>query len=675
MQNKMTRAAGALLCAGVLWPLHAQAEKQLDTVIVSATRDPAGPTLTQPTVEVARERIANVSGGANIVDAEEANRGRALNMADSFRFAAGVLAQPRFGAEETRLSIRGSGIQRTFHLRGVLLMQDGVPLNQADGGGDFQSIEPLATRYMEVYRGANALQFGSTTLGGAINYVSPTGYGAEKLGARIEAGSYGYFRGQMSGSGIAGNADFYGSLSNFGQSGFRDHATQEGTRVNANAGYRINDDAETRFYFAWTSSNSELPGNLTKRQLRDDPRQANAANVAGDNRRDTDAMRFANRSVWRFGDTRVEASLYYSGYELFHPIFQVIDQDAYTAGGELRIVSEKPIAGRRNLLIAGYAPARGRTEEDRFNNVGGQKGARTDESRYLASTDAIYFENSHYVLPDLALVVGMQHTHARRDRNDYFGTDDSFEQSYSGTSPKYGLLYRFAPRVQFFANVSKSFEPPSFSEGVVTGTPNKAQSGWTYEIGTRGETEAVRWDVAVYHAKLRNELLGISVGPMPGQTLTVNVPNTLHQGIEAAAGGRVGAFDWQASALYNRFRFEDDPVYGDNTLPGLPKLLLRAELLYRPSASWRFGPTVEWSPQSFPVDMANSLHADSYAVWGLKFESMASKGWRWFLEGRNLFDKRYAATTGVLRDAGGVDSAQFLPGDGRSVFAGVAWRL
>jgi iron complex outermembrane recepter protein len=679
MQKKRARAAGALLCVFAL-PLWAQAEpsldgKQLQTTIVTAKPDPAGPTLTQPNLRVARERIGNVPGGATVVDAEEANSARAMNMADSFRYTAGVLALPRFGAEETRLSIRGSGIQRTFHLRGVLLMQDGVPLNQADGGGDFQSIEPLATRYMEVYRGANALQYGSTTLGGAINYVSPTGYGAEKLGARLEAGSYEYLRTQVSGGGVAGDWDYYGSFSTFSQNGFRNHAVQEGLRINTNAGYRFHEDAETRFYFAWTSSNSELPGNLTKEELKDDPRRANGNNVTSDNRRDTDTIRIANRTVWRFGDNRIEASAYYSGYELFHPIFQVLDQDAYTAGGELRFVSESKLAARRNLFIAGYAPVRGRTDEDRFDNVRGQKGARRDKNSQVATSDVFYFENSHYVLPDVAVVLGAQRSHATRDRNDYSGADDSFEESYSATSPKFGLLYRVERRVQLFANVSKSFEPPSFSEGVVTAEPNKAQRGWTYEIGTRGETAAIHWDLAIYHAELRDELLGVSVGPMPGQVLTVNVPRTVHQGIEAAAGGRAGAFHWQAAALYNRFRFDNDPVYGNNTLPGLPELLLRAEVLYRPSAAWELGPTVEWSPRSYPVDMANSLHADSYAIWGFKIGSGEDKHLRWFIEARNIFDKRYASTTGVIRDAVGADAAQFLPGDGRSVFAGVQWRL
>src|SRR5690606_12447386 len=117
---------------------------------------------------------------------------------DALDFAPGVFVQPRFGAEEARLSIRGSGIQRTFHGRGIKLLQDGVPLNLADGGFDFQAVEPLSSRYVEVYRGANALEYGSTTLGGAINFVSYTGHDASPFTARFELGSFESIRGQIS---------------------------------------------------------------------------------------------------------------------------------------------------------------------------------------------------------------------------------------------------------------------------------------------------------------------------------------------------------------------------------------------------------------------------------------------------------------------------------------------
>lgn len=672
--TKLSRVAVSLCALAACFAAHA--DETLEAVVVTGTRDADGPTITQPNLRVAKERISRTPGGVHVVDTEAIEKGRVSTQADTFRYAPGVYAQPRFGAEEARLSIRGSGIQRTFHLRGIKLMQDGVPINLADGAADFQSVEPLATRYMTVHRGANALRYGASTLGGAINYVSRTGFDASPLSVRLEAGSFDYRRSHLATGSVWGDADYYASFSTFDQDGFRNHAVQQGRRFNANVGYRLDENVETRFYFSWATSDSELPGNLTRAQLKRDPREAHAGNVAGDHRRDTDAMRFANRTVLRFGASRIEATAYYADFELFHPIFQVLDQDARTVGGELRLVTEAMLAGRRNIFIAGYAPSRGALDEDRHLNINGRRGARTERTTQIATNHEFYIENTHYVLPDLAVVLGVQHTRARRDLDDKFGADGGYDETHTGTSPKYGLLYEFAPKVQFFANLSKSFEPPSFSEGLAGAQPNKAQRGWTYEVGTRGESESVHWDVALYHAKLRDELLGITPG-FGANSITVNVPHTVHQGVEAAVGGRIGAFQWQTAALLNRFRFDDDAAFGNNTLPGIPKVLVRGELLYRGATGWYAGPNVEWSPRAYPVDMANSLNADAYAVWGFKLGQDVDGRWSWFIDMRNLFDKRYAATTGVIRDAQhpSADLAQFLPGDGRSIYAGVQWRM
>src|SRR4051812_1775822 len=241
-------------------------EKVLAPVEVSADRLPV--VVTQPDIEAARRAAALVPGGANIVDVQEVRSGRVSTYADALGYAPGVFVQPRFGAEEARLSIRGSGLQRTFHMRGIKLLQDGVPLNQADGSVDFQAIEMLAARYIEVFRGANALQYGSTTLGGAVNFVSPAGYSSTGVAAeaRAEAGSYGYRRmfGQF--AGVAGEEkqiEYVASLGYFGQDGFRRHAQQEGLRFNGNIGITVSRDLETRFYLASNKSDSQLPGALS----------------------------------------------------------------------------------------------------------------------------------------------------------------------------------------------------------------------------------------------------------------------------------------------------------------------------------------------------------------------------------------------------------------------------
>ncbi|HYE94076.1 MAG TPA: Plug domain-containing protein, partial [Terriglobales bacterium] len=130
----------------------------------------------QQTEEQAREEIQRVPGGVDLIPRERIEEGRAANLKDVLDFTPGVLIRPRFGAaDEAQLSIRGSGLRNNFHLRGVNVLLDGFVYGQADGFSDFEALELLATKRIEVYKGANALRYGGFTLGGAINLVTKTG--------------------------------------------------------------------------------------------------------------------------------------------------------------------------------------------------------------------------------------------------------------------------------------------------------------------------------------------------------------------------------------------------------------------------------------------------------------------------------------------------------------------
>jgi iron complex outermembrane receptor protein len=250
-------------------------------------------------------------------------------------------------------------------------------------------------------------------------------------------------------------------------------------------------------------------------------------------------------------------------------------------------------------------------------------------------------------------------------------------QRYERLSPKVGVLYKWSPAVDVFANYSGSYEPPTFGElaGGPNVTPVDAQRGNTIEFGTRGFLPDLQWDFAYYYTDLTNELLSLTTPT--GQPLgTVNAPDTRHQGVELGFAWRIAnQFEWRASYLWNDFRFRNNATFGDNRLPGIPPQFLRTQLLWWPGGGWYVGPTLEWSPQDYPVDMANTLYADGYAVWGLKAGRQVGKGVSFFVEGRNLSNGKYAATTGVIANANGLDSAQFWPGDGRSVYAGIEWRM
>lgn len=667
----------------VMWALYASsafAQEQALPQVTVTSESYSSPTL--ESIDAAKRRIATTPGGANIVDAEQYKEGRASTLPDALQFSPGVFTASRFGSEEARLSIRGSGLQRTFHGRGIQLLQDGIPLNLADGSFDFQAVEPLSARYVEVYRGANALQFGSTTLGGAVNFVSPTGLAAPPAAARVELGSFGYKRAQVAASGRGESVDWYLSGSEYFQKGFRDHSRQNTQRISGNLGWKMTDALETRFFLNAVKSDSELPGALTRAEMAASPRKADPAAVAGDQHRDFDLVRLANRTTYRIGpEQQVEIGGFYSYKSLFHPIFQVLEQDSNDYGLSARYVSDRRLFGNRNQFVVGTILLKGDLDDDRFRNIGGQAGARTGQSAQRSSNYSLFAENQYYVFPSTALVVGAQAVTAKRHLEDRFLADgvNSVDRTYRRVSPKVGVRQELSPDIQVYGNVSGSYEPPTFGElaGGPNVTPVSAQHATTAEIGTRGNVRqswgAMRWDLSLYRALVKDELLALN--DANGNPLgTTNASKTIHQGIEAGMEASIGR-QWTARAAYqlNDFRFDDDRVFNNNRLAGVPRHFATGELLYRLDNGFYFGPNVRIA-SSANVDHANTLKAGGYAVYGFKIGQRVARNVAWFVDARNLADKVYAATTGVIADARGTDSRQFYPGDGRAVYAGIEIR-
>jgi iron complex outermembrane receptor protein len=125
---------------------------------------------------------------------------------------------------------------------------------------------------------------------------------------------------------------------------------------------------------------------------------------------------------------------------------------------------------------------------------------------------------------------------------------------------------------------------------------------------------------------------------------------------------------------YSDFRYDNDATFGRNRLPGAPPHFVRAELLYRHPSGFSFGPNIEWVPVSYFVDSANTLTTEAYLLWGLKAAYDDGKSFSAYIEGRNLSDRAYIASTSII-DRAGANSPLFNPGNGRAVYAGVRYRM
>lgn len=153
----------------------------------------------------------------------------------------------------------------------------------------------------------------------------------------------------------------------------------------------------------------------------------------------------------------------------------------------------------------------------------------------------------------------------------------------------------------------------------------------------------------------------------------------MHQGIEAGLDATIplspsgGSLALTAAYTYSDFFFDDDAIYGDNRIPGEPKHYLRAEMLYKHRSGFYAGPNVEWAAGHYFADNANTLTVDPYALLNLKAGFDLGERWSFYVEGRNLTDKRYISTVAIAGTASPT-SEIFNPGTGRAVYGGVKFR-
>jgi iron complex outermembrane receptor protein len=635
--------------------------------------------------------INNTPGGVALVPAAAYRNSTVANtIKDILDYVPGVFAQPKWG-DDTRLSIRGSGLSRNFHLRGVQLYMDGIPINTADGYGDFQEIDPTAYKYVEVYKGANALQFGANSLGGAINFVMPTGRDPFPNGASVDIGGFGFKRLQANAGGANGPWDGFVTAATQASDGFRDHSFGSSTRVSGNVGYQFSPDAETRFYFNANEVRQRIPGAVSKQSALTNPEAAAPNNVTMDQQRNIDTVRLANKTTIRFDDTKVEFGAFGVDRHLMHPIFQWLDYSYKDYGGFAKVTDDRFIGGFRNRLVAGINILNGSIDNQQFANIGGQKGALLSSSIDRSKNTSLYVEDSFYFLPNVAAIAGTQFLYATRNRQDRFLSDGdaSGATEFKVWSPKAGLLWNIDPTWQAFANISRSAEVPSFGESsngpgipFIPFTSIRPQIATIYEIGTRMKRPDYAWELVAYRANIRDELQCLYSAF--GNCNVTNADRAVHQGIEAGAGAAIfrGIFNdgpapdklWLNLAYtFNDFRFDNDATFGNNLLPGAPRHYLRAELLYKNPNGFYFGPNVEWVPQAYFVDSANTLKTEAYALLGLKIGFDNGGPISAYIEGRNLTNKTYISSTSIINQATAT-SPLFEPGNGRAVFAGMKYR-
>lgn len=652
--------------------------------------------------EVEAQR-AQTPGGVTVVDGDELYQRNVSNLSDMLRYVPGVFAESGYGNEELFVSSRGSNLDAVdYDKNGVKILQDGLPVTTADGNNHNRVVDPLTARYVSVARGANALTYGASTLGGAIDFVSPTARNSAPLSVFVNGGSFGSLNGRVTAGGANDTLDGMVTVEGRNFDGYRDHTDQERWSVYANAGWQPSPTNRTQVFATYVHNDLRLPGALTREEVDADPTQASEAALDGNYGKVVNTARVAAKSTWTLGAKgAVTAGLSYEAQSLFHPIVNqiLVDFDGPGPAPPVEVFSLLIDTDHRDFgammrydrrvgahdLLAGVNFGKGTVDGGQYRNLHGKpNGINTYYDTSADSTEAFVVDRWR-ASSRWTAVVGAQVVSAARDvltTNAASGESTNPVDRYFAFNPRAGVIGSLNGAGELYGNVSRLFEAPTTFQMIDDvrggGATLDPMSGTVAEFGwrstdTRSPGLRWTWDIAAYYARIRNEILSLDDPDAPGNSLVTNIDKTTHAGLEALVSasldlGAAARLDPRISVTLNSFHFDADPAYGTNRLPAAPTYAVRGELLYRRAGGFYAGPTFDLIGDRY-VDMANSYTVDGYGLLGLR-AGFGGARWEVFGELRNLFDTEYIATVSVLNVAD--PGARVLyPGAPRSAYTGL----
>jgi iron complex outermembrane receptor protein len=612
-------------------------------------------------------------------------------LTELFQRVPGLIAQDSFGGfDPPRLAVRGSGLQSAPSSRGLWLSFHGMPLNAADGSFNLALLESEWLEAVNLTRGTAA---GVPALGGALAFgADPFNPGARLAAAYGSDNAVSIF---ANGTHLTPHYALAGRAGYTATDGWRPHSRQERESVFAATRTVLDEHTDLTIQFLAARPWYEVPGPLTKSAALNTPTAPQAAVVRDRPRRETEYAQLAARATTRRADAKFSLALGgVSSNDAFYQLqangVSVTDgADAYlqfnaeydwNAGQVWNLLGQHTEFSA--LLQSGW------WDSQRYRNDRGEKGKLIGDHRLRPLTLTAALDHRLDLAGNQHLDLGGSLLTARRDLDDHFTAipgSKPLDLDVAGTrfAPRIAWSWDFAADTTLTASWSRSYEPPTYYDLIYPDGPAAArvlrtadlawQSADTYELGCQGRSDRFAWSAFLYYAPWHDEFLRLANAD--GSTRgTVNAGDTIHSGFESSLEYQLyrhASFEVTANATYTYTdaRFDDDPVYGDRRLAGVPPHTGYFGLRAVSPGGWFIAPGCQLRAGETYADHANNLGYGGTALWSLELGRRHPDGWGVSLGIQNLFDSEtIASTSGVLdRAANPAATAIFLPAAGRTV--------
>ncbi len=679
----------AALCLALSGTAHAQT---LQEVVVTANRQ-AQQSFDAP--------AAIQAIGQDVIEAA----GPRVNLSESINRVPGITVLNRQNyAQDLQLSIRGSGSRSPFGIRGSRLIVDGIPATMPDGQGQASTISLSSAQRIEVLRGPLAQLYGNSSAG-VVQVFTADGPARPEVRASLDAGSAGMSRYGLQAAGQSGGLNYVVDYSDFRTDGWRENSAAK--RRHLNAKLRTDAGERTRITVVANVFDQPVSGDplgLTRAQMEDDPRQADARSTeyqAGkdvsqrqlglvvDHRLDGDGGELMARVYAGQRDLDNRLSIPLAAQQAPTAAGGVVQLDREYSGAGLRYSGRRALAAGQLRYSVGLDFERmGERRRGFINNFGAVGALKRDEDDTVRST-GLYAQADWAIDERWSAVAGLRANRVTFRVEDFFirpgNPDDSGRASFNATNPVLGITRHFGPDTNAYFNLGRGFETPTFAElGYRAGGsgPNldlRAARSTHAELGFKTRLSAQqRLDVALFHIATENEIVVASSSG--GRSIYANAGRTRRSGIELAHSAQWTP-QWRSHLALSTLdaRFSDPFASGSgamvargNRIPGTMDRVLFGELAWQPAAWPGFTAALEAVHLGrMAVDDLNTDRTDAATVFHLRLgweQRLGAWRLRQYLRVDNLGDKAYVGS--VIANEG--NRRFFEPAPGRQWGLGIS---
>lgn len=606
------------------------------------------------------EPVDSVPAHVTVLTREDLERSGARTLQDALALQAGVILYDQVGNDvEKTLDLRGFS-----EGTGTAVFLDGVRLNDPRNNQTaLESIPLEAVERIEITRGSAAGLVGGGAEAGVIRVLTRTG--ATPGGSLSAAGgSDGALRAAGHLQGKLGEVELFASAAHDETDGFRaSNGQSDLDRYAFRAGLPLAPDHRLDLTAQVSHLDAGAPGALRQDEADADFWQNQFNLVDGnDTKTRQAALTYTGRlsEAWRLaGDLSVrdlDAELLTTGRSaaLFGGF--LLEEDTRTFGSTVEATHH---SGRSTLTLGaewwdGRVDARGWTTDPADLATVSPPDPLSD-NRSTRSAGAAFVRESFALDPHWTFQAGVR---ADRDRIEFeehapFASGPPHDaKTFSNVSGRIGAAWNPSQAFGAFASFSESFLPPTTEQLFAFGDfgsnpllePEKARA---WELGGRARGPAsLDLTASLFLIDTRDEIVFDQEIGLFGTN--VNAGETRRKGFEVAARGRAGArVSWfgQATLLDATFRAGED---ASNDVPLVPGERLSAGADIQLWRAWSLHADALYvGSQVLDSDQGNEgPKLPSYTVATARLAWQAHPKLLLFVEGRNLFDERYA-TRGI----------------------------